>query len=221
MSGTLHFDRIARPYRWLEYLTFGPALSHCRSHFLPRLSHCRRALILGDGDGRFTARLLATHPRLHADAVDVSPAMLRLLQQRAQAAHPTAGQRLQTHLADARTFRPMGRYDLVVTHFFLDCLSQSELNLITRRICEHLEPQALWVLSDFRIPSGLLRWPALAVVRTLYFAFRVLTGLRVRRLPDHATALRSAGLTPITEDRSLGGLLTRELWTDSIPHSGV
>ena len=37
-----NFDPIARPYRWMEYLTFGPALARCRNHFLPQT--CRPPL---------------------------------------------------------------------------------------------------------------------------------------------------------------------------------
>ena len=77
-----NFDHIARPYRWLEYLTFGPYLERCRFHFLDQLKRHRRALILGDGDGRFTARLLATNPQISVDAVDSSAAMLNLLSER-------------------------------------------------------------------------------------------------------------------------------------------
>ena len=85
---TPNFNRIARPYRWLEYLTLGPALTRCRTHFLPQLAACRTALVLGDGDGRFLAGLLAANPDLRADAVDTSATMLQLLTRRAQRAHP-------------------------------------------------------------------------------------------------------------------------------------
>jgi SAM-dependent methyltransferase len=87
-----NFDSLARPYRWMEYLTFGSALQRCRTHFLPQLSgRCPAlgtALILGDGDGRFLARLLAANPHLSVDAVDTSAAMLRQLTRRAAAASP-------------------------------------------------------------------------------------------------------------------------------------
>ena len=49
VSRTLNFDRLARPYRWLEYATFGRTLERCRFHFLPALTSARRALVLGDG----------------------------------------------------------------------------------------------------------------------------------------------------------------------------
>jgi SAM-dependent methyltransferase len=208
-----NFDLIARPYRWLEYLTFGPALTRCRNHFLPELADRRSALALGDGDGRFLARLLAINPQLHADAVDISPAMLRLLARRAVSATPAAGTRLHTHHADALTFDPTGPYDLIVTHFFLDCLTPPELVALIARLTPHLTPNALWLVSDFRIPSGLLRLPAHILVRSLYLAFRLCTGLRTTRLPDHASALHSAGFTRIAQSLSLAGLLTTELWT--------
>ena len=206
------FSLIARPYRWLEYLTFGPALQRCRSYFLPQLTARRRALVFGDGDGRFLAALLAANPRLHAHAVDTSPTMLRLLTRRAHAGHPTAAARLRTHHADALAFTPTGPCDLVVTHFFLDCLTQPEVDSLAARLIPHLAPNALWLVSDFRIPAGPMRLPARALVRSLYHGFRVLTGLGATRLPNHSAALRSAGLTRIAQCLSLAGILTTELW---------
>ena len=211
------FDLIAKPYRWLEYLTFGPALSRCRNHFLPALAGCCRALILGDGDGRFTARLLSANPYIEVDAVDVSPAMLALLTRRAHAAGPTASTRLRTHFSDARHFTPTGTYDLIVTHFFLDCLTQPDLDGLTHGLSQHLAPNALWLVSDFRIPTGPLRLPARAFIRALYFGFQVLTRVRTTHLPEHAAALNSAGLTRIAQHLSLAGLLTTELWSSTTP----
>lgn len=42
-----NFDWIARPYRWMEYATFGRALERCRNRFLTELRDCRSALALG------------------------------------------------------------------------------------------------------------------------------------------------------------------------------
>ena len=210
------FDRIARPYRWLEYLTLGRALETCRLHYLPELlAHnpaCQRALVLGDGDGRFLAQLLMQNPQLHVDAVDTSAMMLELLRQRCEATAPNAVTRLRSHHANALTVSLEGPYDLVVTHFFLDCLTQSELQSLITRITPALTPNALWLLSDFRTPSGLMRLPAMALINTLYFAFRILTGLRTTHLPNHSMALAQAGLTRIFQHISLAGLLTTELW---------
>jgi SAM-dependent methyltransferase len=207
-----NFDRIARAYRWMECLAFGRSLEHCRNHFLPRLARSRSALVLGDGDGRFLASLLAFNPNLHADAVDSSAAMLQILRANCAALTPDAEVRLRTHHAGALDFVPDRSYDLIVTHFFLDCLAQSELDSLCARIAPHLEPRALWLVSDFRISGGAMRLPARALVRLLYLAFRVLTGLRTTALPNHTAALAAAGFHRIGEHHPLGGLLTSELW---------
>jgi SAM-dependent methyltransferase len=207
-----NFNRIARPYRWLEYLTLGTALENCRAHYLPQLLDRRRAVVLGDGDGRFLAQLLASNPDLHADAIDTSTTMLQLLRQRCEAATPNAATRLRTHHADAITVPLEDSYDLVVTHFFLDCLTQPDLDTLITHINPSLTPGALWLVSDFRIPNGLMRLPARLLVRSLYLAFRLLTGLRTTHLPDYATPLTQAGLTRIAHQHRLAGLLTTELW---------
>jgi len=212
------FNRIARPYRWLEYLTLGRALERCRLHYLPSLLQQKHALLLGDGDGRFLAQLLARNQYLQADAVDTSATMLRLLRQRCEATAPSTTARLQTHQASALTVPIEGKsYDLIVTHFFLDCLSQPELDALVTRIAPRLTPGALWLISDFRIPSGLMRLPAKFLIRTLYLAFRILTGLRTTRLPDHSSSLTQAGLTRIARQHRLAGLLVTELWQFTPP----
>jgi SAM-dependent methyltransferase len=217
-----NFDIIARPYRWLEYLTLGRALERCRLHYLPALLQQKKALILGDGDGRFLAQLLAQNPNLQADAVDTSAAMLELLRSRCEAASPNIATRLQIHHTNALNFNPPNgeKYDLVVTHFFLDCLTQPNLESLIARITPTLAPNALWLLSDFRIPSGTMRLPAKIIVRTLYLIFRILTGLRTTRLPDYVTPLTGAGITQIACHHQLAGLLITELWQVGAPYSG-
>jgi ubiquinone/menaquinone biosynthesis C-methylase UbiE len=204
------FDRIARPYRCMEYLTFGHELERCRCYFLPRLGDRGSALVLGDGDGRFLAALLAAAPELRADTVDSSAAMLRLLERRSH--NPSAAARLRVYKSDALAFEPDGSYDLVATHFFLDCFAQPDLDALVRRIAPHLRPNAVWLVSDFHIPTGAMRWPARILIRLLYFAFRVLTGLRVSALPDHGAALTEAGFALIERRHALGGVLITELW---------
>ena len=207
------FDRIARPYRLLEHLTLGRALTRTRLTHLPALPTCRRALVLGDGDGRFLADLLRIHPSLAALAIDSSRTMLHLLRRRCA----FAGPRLTTRHSDAlyalAHLPATPTFDLAVTHFFLDCFTTAELHRLIPAVRSRLAPGALWLLSDFRIPpAGPLRLPARLVVRLLYAAFRLLTGLRPTRLPDHVSALSAAGLRPLHLRHRLGGLLTAELW---------
>jgi ubiquinone/menaquinone biosynthesis C-methylase UbiE len=206
------FDGVARAYRWLEYAALGPLLERTRECHLALLQGCSRALILGDGDGRFTARLLASAPEVRVEAVDLSGMMLSLLKERCSA----YAARLEVHQADARKFEPREAPDVVVTHFFLDCLTQTEADTLVARLTTLLRPNTLWVVSDFRVPDGAMHWPAWVYVRTLYFAFRILTGLRTTRLPDHAAALERSGFVRVTVERRMFGVLTSEVWRTSV-----
>jgi SAM-dependent methyltransferase len=208
------FDGLAPAYRWMEWITFGPWLHWCRSQWLSRLAGCRRALVLGDGDGRFTGRLLRVNPGVAVDALDASPAMLKALLRRAG---PHAA-RVRAHTADARSWRPEGqRYDLVVTHFFLDCLTTEEVRSLAATVRNSLEEGSLWVVSEFRIPPNSFgRLVARPLIAALYWAFGRLTGLRVRSLPDYASTLRNAGFLIAARRTWLGGLLISELWSAGV-----
>jgi hypothetical protein len=135
--------------------------------------------------------------------------MLHLLMQRCSFA---AG-RLTTVHDTADRLTPPPALDLVVSHFFLDCLSQPEVDSLITRIALSTVDGALWLVSDFDVPRRpLTRALGRAYIRALYFAFRLTTGLRVTHLPDIVTPLTTAGFTRIARHERLGGLLYTELW---------
>jgi len=206
------FDRIARPYRYLEYLTLGPLLQQTRTHHLPSLTPKKQALVLGDGDGRFTQALLNINPHIQIHAVDTSATMLQLLRQRCN-----NSPLLTTHHQDALTHTPHPATDLITAHFFFDCLSQTDLNTLIQNLARQTRPDTLWLVSDFRIPTGPLRPFARLYIRALYLAFRLLTNLRTTQLPNYASPLTAAGLARLSQHQSLFGLLTTELWQRTTP----
>jgi len=209
-SQSANFDRLAKTYRWMELFTFGPFLSRCREAFLTDLVPARRAIVLGDGDGRFTAELLRVNSQVRIDAVDASPAMLHALLYRAR---QNAG-RVSAHCTDARNWRPVDPpYDLIVSHFFLDCLSTEEVRALAVKVHGAVSPSAMWIVSEFAVPrSWFGRFVAHPLIRLLFWAFALLTGLRVRSLPDHHGALRNAGFTLTQRQTWLHGLLASEMW---------
>lgn len=223
-SRLANFDRLARVYRWLEWLTFGPILWQCRCVYLDEMKSRKTALVIGDGDGRFTAQLLKRNPGIAVDAVDASDVMLRRLR---QASGLNAG-RVHTHLADARELHLAPRkFDLVATHFFLDCLTTVEVESLATRLQEAVTSDAIWVVSEFAIPENWYgRLVARPLVTALYVAFGFLTGLDIRELPGHREALQSAGFVVKKQQKRMMGLLVSELWesnrnpiSDSVPKS--
>lgn len=210
-----NFDHLAGTYRWMERLAFGPFLSLCRFAFLDELRASRNALVIGDGDGRFTARLLKENPAVLVDALDSSPEMLRALVRSAG----IRSSRIRVHLADARLWEPLvPTLDLIVTHFFLDCLTTKEVASLAKRLRVSARPDTRWVISEFAVPRGwfgwLVAWP---LVTALYIVFWLLTGLSNFRLPNHHKALEQAGFVLSQQRHWLGGLLVSELWTVSPP----
>jgi ubiquinone/menaquinone biosynthesis C-methylase UbiE len=223
-----NFNRLATAYRWMEFLSFGPWLALTRRTFLFTIANCRCALILGDGDGRFSASLLHANPAITLLAVDGSQAMLRALLRRAG----PLGIRVHTEQADIRDWQPpiltrdslhpqvsptqtvRPPFDLVVTHFFLDCLNNNEVLALALKIRRVVTPGALWLVSEFAIPPGWFgRCFARPLIACLYAAFGLLTGLAVCRLPDHTSALHKAGFKLRERRTRLAGLLIAELWT--------
>jgi hypothetical protein len=210
-----NFDRIARHYQWMEKVSFGSWLWRCRCNFLEEMKSASRALVLGDGDGRFTARLLRENPFVRVDTVDASPAMMRELLRRAG----DQADRVDAQVVDVRTWSPAGdeeikKYDLVVTHFFLDCLTTGEVEALAARVRLQLTENAVWVVSEFAIPKGWFGlWGARPIVGFLYWAFGWITGLRVRTLPDHAGALERNEFRLQHPRNRLRGLLVSEWWT--------
>jgi cyclopropane fatty-acyl-phospholipid synthase-like methyltransferase len=208
-----NFDSVARAYRWLEYLSFGPWLSRCRTAQVADLRSSRHALVLGDGDGRFLERLLMVNPVVTADVVDSSESMLMLLERRMESRGDEVRRRVQLHHANALDWSPIGDYDLIVSHFFLDCFYPWQLEQLFDRILPHAMPGAIWMVSEFAIPKGMFLAPvARGIIFLLYFAFGRLTGLPVRNLPDYAEAFSRRGLTLTRERRYLLGLLCSQSW---------
>jgi ubiquinone/menaquinone biosynthesis C-methylase UbiE len=196
-------DPIARWYRWLEYFGFGRALERRRFAFLAEAIDARRILILGEGDGRFLAKLVQENRSAVIDCADLSGKMLELARARA------GTDRITYHHADALTLPlPEAEYDLIVTHFFLDCLEDGDAAALVSKIAGATLPGAQWIVSEFREPSA---WAG-AIVGMLYFFFRITTGLRARTLIDHRGLLLRHGLVLMREENGRFGLLASELW---------
>jgi hypothetical protein len=206
------FDRLARVYRWMEYFIFGPYLQQCRKLRVQEMVGRHRGLVYGDGDGRFLAELARRIPDLQVAAVEASQKMLRQAGRRL----PSGAQVRLVHAdalgCDPAAF-PEAPFDLIVTHFFLDCFDEAEISSLVSRVNAAAEDEALWVVSDFAIPSRPgARLAGTLVVRGLYLAFALLTGLKARRLPDHARVMREAGWTLEDRRELLMGLLISESW---------
>ncbi len=207
-------DGIARYYEALEHLAFGHHLEERRLAFLGEAKTSQRAIVCGGGDGRFLARLLRANPTVQVDFVELSPRMVELADRRIASMGEEFRERVKFHTEDVREFCPRSkRYDLIVTHFFLDCFSELELEIVVPILAGWGTPGVRWIVSDFREARGVLNklWTR-GVIAGLYAAFRFTTGLRVTRLPNYEAALERAGYVQRWKEERLDGLLHSSVW---------
>ena len=72
------FCRFARAYNFLGKLVFKDAIEKTRFACLDSISEAKRILLLGEGDGRFLAKLTSINPDCLVTVLDASPIMLAL-----------------------------------------------------------------------------------------------------------------------------------------------
>lgn len=208
--------RLAPWYRWIEYAAFGRALERVRCASLPCLANARRVLILGEGDGRTLAHLLALAPHAYFDVLELSPEMIAIAQRRV--ADPD---RAAFFCRDARKADwPHARYDAVVTNFFLDCFTEDDARGVIRRLANALTPDGIWLIGEFAIPrSGWQRLHAQIWIWTMYRFFRLATGLRASALPPIESLMLEAGMQRVEQEKKRAGLMVSEIWKPIQPLS--
>jgi ubiquinone/menaquinone biosynthesis C-methylase UbiE len=203
------FDRLAPHYRWLETVGFGSVLQKARTRWIETLPRPKRVLTVGEGTGHFLRNFLCVHRDAVVDCVDSSARMLEFARLRI----PDGVTRVRFFEQDILSWTPPGCYDLVVTHFVLDCFPQKELQLIIRKLAGLATPGAYWLLADFCIPkTSFARVHAKIWLATLYWFFRTTTEIRAKRLVDPTPELRANGFVRLRRSQWRLGLVKSELW---------
>jgi ubiquinone/menaquinone biosynthesis C-methylase UbiE len=134
--------------------------------------------------------------------------MIALAQQRVD------GAQVQFVHANVRnTALEAGTYDLIVTHFFLDCFAGAELCEVVKKVAAAATVDASWLLADFHFPhSGWRRFHASLWIRAMYLFFRLTTGLKTRNLDDPSALLCESGFECVRQQQSRFGMIKSELW---------
>ena len=190
----MSFDNLAAHYGWMETLAFGGALQRARTFWIPATQRPKRALIVGEGNGRFLCELLRVHPKIDIDCVDASRAMLKRARSRVERNCRESLSHVRFLHRDILDWSPSNTYDLLVTHFFLDCFERSKLETIVTNLARAARAGAIWLLADFTIPTEpFARLHATAWTRAMYAFFRVTTGITATRIVDPAPLLTRNG----------------------------
>jgi ubiquinone/menaquinone biosynthesis C-methylase UbiE len=207
------FDLVAPHYRWLETVAFGNALQRARTCWIDTIARPKRTLIVGEGDGRFLCELIRAHPKIDVDCIDASETMLQLASARLRRTHPESVSRVRFIREDILKWSPQKSYDLLVTHFFLDCFPATELEAVTTKLASAAGPRAVWLIADFTIPQEkLARAYARLWLRMMYTFFRATTGIAAKELVNPAPYLDGHGFIRASENLSRGRMLTSDVY---------
>jgi SAM-dependent methyltransferase len=209
------FNRLAPHYLWLETLAFGNQLQRARVACLPHIPTPHRALVVGEGNGRFLCELLRTYPNTRIDCVDESSVMLDLAQRRFKPEREAAREQVRFINASIENV-PLEntRYDLVVTHFFFDCFTKPELLAIIPKLAASATASASWLIADFRIPpAGMRHYWARTVVAAMYRFFRLTTHITANSLVDPAPFLTANNFRRSEHKLFAGAIVYSDLWT--------
>jgi ubiquinone/menaquinone biosynthesis C-methylase UbiE len=208
------FDAVAPWYRALEGIAFGEALQRCRLACLNEVRSPRRALVVGEGNGRFLCELLRTHPEIEVDCVDASERMIELARKRIEDELPDRVNQVRFLQRDITSWEPPENcYDLLVTHFLLDCFPEVELAAIIKTLAHATKPDAFWLLADFsRPPRGWACLRAQMWLAAMYQFFRVTARIPATELIDPTPFLQAEGFALARQHLFRRGMLKSQLW---------
>ena len=210
----MNFDLVAPWYETLERIAFGDDLQRCRVAYLGEINPPGRVLIAGEGNGRFLCELLRRYPEIEVDCLDASKRMLQLERRRIEQELPASFERVRFIHTDIRPWSaPEHQYDLIVTHFFLDCFQEPNLIDVIKTLARTAAKDATWLVSEFSIPEkGIGRIQARCWLGTMYWFFRVTTGIEASELIDYTAFLDEKGFHVVRQHFFRQGMLKSELW---------
>lgn len=205
----MSFGGLAPVYRALETIVFGNTLQCAR---VAQLNHIRtptRALLAGEGNGRFLAEFVRAFPQCEVICIDGSERMLERARQRLGRPNP------RVRFLQADLLAPLkltDKHDVIFTHFVLDCFEGERLESVVRHLAQIATPDAQWVITDFAIPSrGWMQMAARLLIGAMYLFFRLTTEIRATNLIDPSPILAETGFALRERRLFLRGLLTADL----------
>lgn len=209
----MSFDTLAPYYRGMEWVTAGEKLQRCRTAFLNGVREANNILILGEGNGRFLAECRKKFPDAKITSVDASARMLALSRRRL-AGQGDSCKSIDFVCADALAWTPPEKsFDLIVTHFFLDCFRPEQVEMLVAKLTQAALPRTHWLLADFQSTGvGLGRYRSRLILWGLYRFFRVVTRLPAKELTPPGPFLERNGFTLRQRQVREWGLLHSDWW---------
>lgn len=188
------FDQVAPFYDALARLIFGNILLQAQTAFLLDVPAGSRVLIIGGGTGQILTILLQQGNCREIVFLEVSEKMLQ--QARTGIKDQPNAHQVSFRLGTEAAILPGEKFDVIMTHFFLDLFSDKFLPPLLTILHRALAKEGYWVATDFVIPKE-LSWQriwAKILLKIMYIFFGLTCRISAKSLPDWEAWLRQYGL---------------------------
>jgi tRNA (cmo5U34)-methyltransferase len=190
MGSLNRFNWIASHYDRLVKLVFGSTLLNAQLTFIDSIRDNDSILILGGGSGEFLHALLDRKPGVTICYIEASKKMLELSKSRVSKHHTI------DFIHGTEDDIPDSDFNVVITNFFLDLFSASELKVVVEKINKRLTPDGKWIVTDFENSP---RVHHRIVLSAMYLFFRITNSIDAKKLSDWRFALTNKELYPKEE----------------------
>ncbi len=188
-------------------------MQRARLAFLSKISTPKKILIVGEGPGSFLVACRKKFPEAAITCLDASSIMLGKTKQTLQLHNISLHDITFLH-RDALLWQPQAAtYDLIVTHFFLDCFTRDELELLIPILSKAAAKKADWLIADFQIPCArVMKKISQFLVKILYLFFREVADISATELVSSDHLLKKNGFQLLQRKESSKGLLKSDWW---------
>lgn len=160
-------------YDFLAGLAFGEKIKKATTQYFDLIGEHDKVLIIGGGTGWILEKL--PHRNLQVTYVDLSEGMIRKSKSR------NISSRIK-FITGSYTSIPDEKYDVVITPFFLDMFSSSNINDVVQHIATSLRKDGLWLFADFRDSKKIYHR---ILIKVLYLFFSLFYNIKTFTLPDY------------------------------------
>ncbi|MCF2444774.1 class I SAM-dependent methyltransferase [Dyadobacter sp. CY345] len=178
MSQSPDFNRVARPYDFISRLVFGNALVESQVSLLNHIPENSHILIVGGGTGWILEEISKIQSAgLNIVYVEVSNKMISLSRKR------DVGQNIVHFIhQDIEAYRSEKLFDIIITPFFFDLFTKSDVSKLFLHIHKMLKPNGLWLYTDFVPQKYQTRFWQKMLLKSMYLFFGILSSVEARTL---------------------------------------
>jgi len=203
MKDTYRF--LAKIYDPLTRIVFFGRLKKAKNTYLNRIQPHHKVLIVGGGTGDELVNLLERNPDQKIDYLETSAAMTTIALDRSGNFNG-----LNVRFLSEKAGID-GKYDVIITSFFLDLFRDEELIKEAKSLYEELRVSGSWIFTDFQLNHNNKFWQK-PLVWLMYMFFRCTTGLKTQKLPNFNRLFEELNLDRNSTLSYYGGLIVSSIY---------